>query len=192
MVCSRRSKNRLVNRGSDEREKNEALERATMKDSAMRKECRKVQEILNRFHDREASTPEYEHALQHIDSCANCREVKEDLEKISLLFRSRKALRASSGFADRVIRGISKELVLSPWEAALPMNKRLAVAAAIVMMISFSLLAFRIREGNGGEAESGWKGFLSSHTFSSEERAVLFGEGLTPEYARKILGDSGP
>ena len=155
----------------------------------MRKECRKVQEILSRFHDGEASTPDCDLVLNHLDSCANCREAKEDLEKISLHFQSRKALRVSSGFADRVIRGIGKELVLSPWDAALPMIKRLAVAAAIVMMISFSLLAFRIGGGNRGATDMGWKGFLSSHTFSSEERAVLFGEGLTPEYARKIWGD---
>lgn len=156
----------------------------------MKKECRRFQHLLNRCHDREASPLEREALEEHLEGCPQCREEAAAMEKLSLFFQAGERLHASGGFTERVTRKIEEVLSLSPWNAVLPFIQRMAVAAVIVMMISFSFLFFQGGENKREPAAAEWKGLLSSHTFSHEEKAVLFGEGLTPENARKIWGDS--
>ena len=107
----------------------------------MKKECRKFLKILNRLRDGEAPPGEEAVLKGHMEECPACREEAEALEQITLYFQKGERLSASSGFTERILLGLEKELRLNsftPWSAAIPLIQKLAVAAVVVMMISLS------------------------------------------------------
>lgn len=93
-------------------------------------DCPRIQENLSAWLDGEMPAAEAEALRRHVESCAACRQMAEELRSVSTLLKGARRQAAPAGLADEVQSRLEREMLMSPAaeepEIIARMDRRLA------------------------------------------------------------------
>jgi len=108
----------------------------------MRKECRRIEKLIDKVVAREASGEEQEHVDSHVQSCRRCRASLRAAEKIARGIAALERPRVPGDFAARVTERIGAREETSSAPRQSPFVVALLAAAAVCLVLGTAWVLF--------------------------------------------------
>ena len=146
--------------------------------------CEQMNELLSAWLDGELSENEQRQMQAHLEQCAQCRALFEQLQALHTSFSDLEELPAPEGFAQRVMECVEKETK----PKVVPLFKRpqvrsfAALAACAVLFVGFGRVVWNGKAEEGAAAPEA-ANFAADYAPAPESAAVEYSMGEPAECA---------
>lgn len=136
--------------------------------------CEQMNELLSAWLDGELSETERRQMQAHLEQCAQCRALFEQLQALHTSFSDLEEIPAPEGFAQRVMEQVEKETnpKVVPLFRRPQMRSFAALAACAVLFVGFGRVALNGKAEEGAAPEAA--NFAADYAAAPESAAVEY------------------